>query len=56
MLTILLISNYLKREQFAKGNQPKGKISNAPSSGVKFLVADGGTLFGHSERLDSVTE
>ena len=39
MLPILLISNYLKREQLAKENQRKVKIRNASSTGAEFLVA-----------------
>ena len=31
MLPILIISNYLGREQLAKENQSKGKIRNASS-------------------------
>ena len=39
IIRILLISNYLKREQLAKENQRKGKIRSASSTGAEFLVA-----------------
>ena len=38
MLPILLILNYLKREQLARENQRKGKIRNASSTGAEFLA------------------
>ena len=39
MVPILLISNYLKREQLAEENQRKGKIRNASLTGAEFMVA-----------------
>ena len=46
MLPIFLISNYVKREQLAKG-----KIKNTSLSGAEFLVTDVHTIYSFKSHL-----
>ena len=48
MLSILLVSNYLKREQLAKDNQRTGRIRNASWTDAEFLV--GAVFLPHNVR------